>query len=169
MATITLGGNAITTSGKPSRKGNEGSGFYPDEGRPFEREPEGLRGEKENREYRASLDTGVCATSARKFDHEVAALSDTVLLTVSCDLPFAMARFCKAEGLTNVISLSQMRNRNFGHDWGVEMTSGPLAGILSPRPSSCWTRATKSCTPSRSPKSSKRPDYASALAAVKSA
>lgn len=78
-----------------------------------------------------SLDTGVCATSARRFDHEVGSMGDTVLLNVSKDLPFAMARFCKAEGLTNIVALSQLRDRRFGSDWGVEIITGPMAGLLS--------------------------------------
>ncbi|HOT61633.1 MAG TPA: thiol peroxidase [Treponemataceae bacterium] len=78
-----------------------------------------------------SLDTGVCAASARRFDAEVQKLENVVILTVSCDLPFAQNRFCSAEGLTRVITLSQMRNKAFGATWGVEMVDGPLAGILS--------------------------------------
>lgn len=78
-----------------------------------------------------SLDTSVCALSAKKFDAEVAKLENVVVLTISCDLPFAASRFCKTEGVKNVVTLSQMRDKAFGKDYGVEILDGPLAGILS--------------------------------------
>lgn len=78
-----------------------------------------------------SLDTSVCALSARRFDAEVGKLEGVVLINVSCDLPFAASRFCKAEGLSNIVALSEMRDKEFGHDYGVEMMDGPLAGLLS--------------------------------------
>jgi thiol peroxidase len=78
-----------------------------------------------------SLDTGVCAASARKFNEAAVALSDTVILTISNDLPFAQDRFCAAEGIDTVITLSQLRNRDFGRLYGCEITDGPLAGLLA--------------------------------------
>jgi len=79
----------------------------------------------------ASLDTGVCAASARRFNAEAADLKNVVVLTVSNDLPYALARFCAEEKLTGIITLSQMRNRDFGVSYGVEIVDGPLAGLLS--------------------------------------
>jgi thiol peroxidase len=113
-----------------------------------------------------SLDTGVCAASARKFDHEVASLPDTVLLTVSNDLPFAMARFCKAEGLTNVVSLSQLRDRKFGSDWGVAITSGPLEGLLS-RAVVVLDADNRVVYAEQVPEIKQEPDYAKALQAIR--
>ena len=78
-----------------------------------------------------SLDTPTCATSARKFNEEASRLENTVVLVISADLPFAMKRFCETEGLSNVISLSTMRGREFMRDYGVEITSGPLAGLTT--------------------------------------
>jgi len=78
-----------------------------------------------------SIDTGVCSTSVRKFNAVVEKLQNTVVLCISVDLPFAHSRFCGAEGLTNVVSLSEMRARSFGEDYGVRMTDGPLAGLFS--------------------------------------
>lgn len=78
-----------------------------------------------------SLDTAVCAASVRRFNQELDNLDNTVVLCISADLPFAHKRFCEAEGLDNVISLSVFRNINFGRDYNVVMTSGPLAGLLS--------------------------------------
>jgi thiol peroxidase len=78
-----------------------------------------------------SLDTGVCAASTKKFNEAMAGKTDAVALVISADLPFASSRFCSAEGITNVINLSMMRSRNFGKDYGVLITDGPLAGITA--------------------------------------
>ncbi|MBS1572593.1 MAG: thiol peroxidase [Bacteroidetes bacterium] len=77
-----------------------------------------------------SIDTGVCATSARKFNEEAANLDNTVVLNISKDLPFALGRFCAAEGINNVESLSDFRS-DFGKNMGVELTDSPLQGLLS--------------------------------------
>ena len=78
-----------------------------------------------------SLDTPVCATSVRRFNKMVSDLNNTVVLCISADLPFAHKRFCEAEGLENVISASVFRSGDFGKDYGVTITTGPLAGLLS--------------------------------------
>ncbi len=78
-----------------------------------------------------SLDTGICALSAVRFNQEVAKLEQTVVLTVSADLPFAQGRFCEANKIDGVITLSQLRNRDFGQNYGVEIVDGPMAGLLS--------------------------------------
>ena len=77
-----------------------------------------------------SIDTPVCATSVRTFNERAAAGGATVLC-VSADLPFAQKRFCTAEGIEAVVPLSELRNRDFGAAYGVRMTAGPLAGLLS--------------------------------------
>lgn len=78
-----------------------------------------------------SMDTGVCATSVRKFNKLAAGLKDTVVLAISKDLPFAQGRFCSAEGIENVISLSDFRLSDFDENYGVRMSDGPLAGLLA--------------------------------------
>src|SRR3712207_6322613 len=78
-----------------------------------------------------SLDTGVCAASVRRFNKEAARLKDTVVLAISKDLPFAAARFCAAEGIENVVSLSDFRFSDFDESYGVRMADGPLAGLLA--------------------------------------
>lgn len=78
-----------------------------------------------------SIDTPVCAASVRRFNQETAALPKTVVLCISADLPFALARFCGAEGLQDVVPLSDFRHKEFGSDFGVRMTEGPLAGLLA--------------------------------------
>ena len=78
-----------------------------------------------------SVDTGVCAASVRRFNELAAGLSDTVVLCISADLPFAQARFCGAEGLDRVVTLSTMRGRGFLADYGVALATGPLAGVAA--------------------------------------
>ncbi|MDU1904078.1 MAG: thiol peroxidase [Dysgonomonas sp.] len=78
-----------------------------------------------------SLDTGVCAASVRKFNNEASKLNNTVILAVSADLPFAAGRFCSVEGIENVHPTSVFRNADFGKDYGVLMTDGPLKGLLA--------------------------------------
>ena len=79
-----------------------------------------------------SIDTGVCATSVRKFNQLAASLPDTVVLCISRDLPFAQSRFCAAEGIAGVTTLSDFRRTStFGTDYGVQMADGPLAGLLA--------------------------------------
>lgn len=78
-----------------------------------------------------SIDTPVCAASVRRFNQEVSSLADTVVLCVSADLPFAHQRFCEGEGLEDVIPLSDFRSDDFGSDYGVAITSGPIAGLLA--------------------------------------
>ncbi len=77
-----------------------------------------------------SLDTPVCALSINHFN-EANYGADTVILTVSADLPFAMQRFCKQNSVKNIVGLSMMRNRDFAQDYGVLMIDGPLAGLLA--------------------------------------
>ncbi len=78
-----------------------------------------------------SLDTPTCQASARRFNQAASSLPNTVLINISADLPFAMARFCSSEGLDNVVNLSVMRGREFLRDYGVEIASGVLAGLAA--------------------------------------
>ncbi|MDE5674890.1 MAG: thiol peroxidase [Muribaculaceae bacterium] len=77
-----------------------------------------------------SLDTDVCAASVRKFNKDVSELDNTVVICVSKDLPFAMARFCVANGIENVYTASAFRS-DFGRDYGVELLDGPLRGLFA--------------------------------------
>lgn len=78
-----------------------------------------------------SLDTAVCAATARKFNEAATRLNNAVVLVISADLPFAASRFCAAEGLENVITLSLMRGREFLQDYGVQIADSPLAGLAA--------------------------------------
>lgn len=112
-----------------------------------------------------SLDTGVCADSARRFDAEAGDLENIVVLTISNDLPFAQNRFCEAEGIRTLVTLSQMRNRDFGTAYGVEIVDGPLAGLLS-RAVVVLDEHNKVLYTEQVPEIEKEPSYERALAAA---
>ncbi len=78
-----------------------------------------------------SIDTGVCAASVRKFNQLATEIDNTVVLCISADLPFAQSRFCGAEGLNNVITLSTFRNAEFLQAYGVAIADGPLKGLAA--------------------------------------
>ncbi len=78
-----------------------------------------------------SLDTPTCQASARRFNKDASTLSNTVVINISTDLPFAMARFCASEGLDNVVNLSVMRGREFMRNYGVKIADGVLAGVMA--------------------------------------
>jgi len=113
-----------------------------------------------------SIDTGVCATSVRKFNTEAGALPNAVVLGVSKDLPFAHKRFCGAEGITSVVTTSDLREGSFGKAYGVTMAEGPLAGLFSRAIVVIDEKGTVKYT-EQVPEITQEPDYAKALAAVK--
>lgn len=78
-----------------------------------------------------SIDTPVCATSVRTFNEKASALANVKVICVSRDLPFALGRFCGAEGLKNIINASDFRDRTLGDKTGLEISEGPLAGLLT--------------------------------------
>ena len=78
-----------------------------------------------------SVDTGVCSASVREFNKRAASLTNTSVLCVSKDLPFAMKRFCAAEGISNVVTATDFRNRGFATRYGVELTNGGFAGLCA--------------------------------------
>jgi len=78
-----------------------------------------------------SIDTGTCAQSVRQFNKEASELKNTKVLCISHDLPFAQARFCGAEGLENVINLSDFKNGSFGKSYGLDIVNGPLETLHS--------------------------------------
>jgi thiol peroxidase len=131
MATVTLQGNEFHTSGDLPAIGSSAPDF-----RLVDRELNDVSlanwsGRKKLLNIVPSLDTPTCATSTKKFNEHASNHTDTVILVISADLPFAMGRFCGAEGIENVVPLSMMRSRNFAKDYGVLMTDGPLAGITA--------------------------------------
>lgn len=131
MATITLQGNEIHTNGELPAVGSRAPDFHLVDGELNDRHLTDYAGKKKLFNIVPSLDTGVCATSTKKFNEAAAKRDDTVMLVISADLPFAQGRFCGAEGVDKVIPLSMMRSRNFAKDYGVLIDDGPLAGITA--------------------------------------
>jgi len=131
MATIKLKGNSISTIGNLPAVGSAAPDFKLTRTDLSETSLKDFAGKKVVLNIFPSLDTSVCASSVRKFNSELDKLHNTVVLCISRDLPFAHSRFCTTEGLKNVISLSELRDHNFGKSYGVTITDGPLAGLLS--------------------------------------
>jgi thioredoxin-dependent peroxiredoxin len=131
MAKITLKGNAINTYGNLPGTGTVAPEFKLTKTDLSDATLADYKGKKVILNIFPSLDTSVCATSVRKFNAQAEKLSNTVVLCISKDLPFAHNRFCSTEGLKNVISLSQLRDDNFGKSYGVQIVDGPMAGLLS--------------------------------------
>jgi thiol peroxidase len=131
MGQVTLRGNPVSTSGNLPAVGADAPGFHLTKSDLSEVGLGDLLGKKFVLNIFPSIDTAVCATSVRKFNESAADLDDTVVLCVSADLPFAAGRFCGAEGITNVMTGSDFRHKEFGDTYGVRMTSGPLAGLLA--------------------------------------
>jgi thiol peroxidase len=112
-----------------------------------------------------SVDTPVCATSVRRFNQEAGNLANCVVLCVSKDLPFAHARFCGAEGLNEVVSVSDFRTGSFGERYGVTISEGPLKELLSRAVVILDEKGTVVYT-QQVPEIGEEPDYAAALAAL---
>ncbi|MEN8177245.1 MAG: thiol peroxidase [Pseudomonadota bacterium] len=129
MAEITLEGNPIHTNGDLPAVGSLAPDFNLVAADLSDVTLDSYSGKKKLLNIVPSLDTGVCATSTTKFNEAIQSKENAVALVISADLPFAQDRFCNAEGVKNVVSLSMMRNRNFAKDYGVLITDGPLAGI----------------------------------------
>lgn len=131
MAKITLKGNPIETCGELPAVGATIPGFTLTKTDLSDVSAGEFSGKTVVFNIFPSLDTPVCAESVRKFNSLLSAADNTVVLCVSADLPFAHNRFCEAEGLKDVIPLSTFRSGQFGKDFGVEITTGPLTGLLS--------------------------------------
>ena len=131
MAQIKLQGNPINTSGDLPAVGRDAPDFKMVTSSLADVTLADYAGKKKLLNIVPSLDTDVCATSTRKFNASFANRDDAVALVISADLPFASGRFCSTEGLKNVVSLSMMRSKGFGKDYGVLISDGPLAGLLA--------------------------------------
>ncbi len=131
MAKITLHSNEINTNGDLPAVNSPAPDFKLVDGDLADRSLADYKGKKKLLNIVPSLDTGVCATSTKKFNDLAKGRDDVVMLVISADLPFAMGRFCTGEGVDKVIPLSMMRNRTFAKDYGVLITDGPLAGITA--------------------------------------
>ena len=131
MATVTLGGNPIHTNGELPKTGSKAPEFNLVKTDLSMATLADFAGSKVVLNIFPSIDTGTCATSVRTFNAKASTLDNTKVLCISRDLPFAQKRFCGAEGLENVINLSDFNTGNFGKDYGLEITDSVLVGLHS--------------------------------------
>lgn len=131
MATVTLGGNPIHTNGDLPAIGTYAPNFKLVKTDLNDITLADFAGKKKLLNIVPSLDTGVCALSTKYFNDHAREHPDTIILVISADLPFAAGRFCTAEKIENVFTLSLMRNRDFAEQYGVLIIDGPLAGITA--------------------------------------
>lgn len=131
MVTVTLGGNPVTVAGNFPRKGDLAPDFNLTAKDLKDVGLKDFAGKRKVLNIVPSLDTPTCAKSTRVFNERAGGMGNAVVLVISADLPFAMNRFCGAEGLSNVITLSTLRGRDFHSRYGVDITDGPLKGLTA--------------------------------------
>jgi len=130
MSQITLKGNLINTLGVLPAVGSAAPDFILVKQDLSEVRLSDYKGKRLVLNIFPSIDTGICALSVKKFNEKAAALNNTSVLCVSADLPFAIGRFCGAEGIDKVAAVSSFRSK-FGYQYNAIITDGPLAGLLS--------------------------------------
>ncbi len=131
MATVTLKGNPIHTSGELPKKGTKAPDFKLTATDLSTKTLKDFAGQNLVLNIFPSVDTGTCAQSVRQFNKEASSLKNTKVLCISHDLPFAFSRFCGAEGIENVVSLSDFKDGSFGKTYGLNFTDGPLEALHS--------------------------------------
>lgn len=166
MTEITLKGNPIHTLGTLPEKGSIAPDFTLIKTDLSEAKLSDYKGQKVVLNIFPSLDTPTCAASVRHFNAAASSLENTVVLCISKDLPFAQARFCGAEGLDKVITLSDFRDGSFGKAYQVEIVDGPLA-VLESRAVVILDEEGRVIYTQQVPEIVDEPDYDSALAALK--
>ncbi len=165
MATTQLGDTTVNTVGELPAVGSKAPGFDLVDSKFGALTDVSVSGKRVVLNIFPSIDTGVCATSVRKFNQQAAELPNTVVVCVSKDLPFAHKRFCAAEGIDKVTSASWFRGPDFGQDYGVTMVDGPLAGLFA-RAVVVIDPAGKVVHTELVPEIAQEPDYAKAIAAT---
>ena len=165
MARFTLKGNPFNTVGELPARGSAAPDFRLVKTDLGEVRLADLKGQRVVLNIFPSLDTEVCAASVRRFNAEAAGLSNTTVLCVSMDLPFAHKRFCTTEGLERVVSASDFREGVFGRAYGVRIADGPLAGLLA-RSVVVLDGTGKVIHSQLVPETVTEPDYAAALAVL---
>ena len=131
MEKVTFLGTEVHTQGNMPEIGIQAPDFTVVKGDLTEIKLSDFRGKKVILNILPSLDTPVCAMSVRKFNEAAASLDNTVILTISMDLPFAQERFCTTEGIKNVIPVSLFRSHDFPASYGLILADGPLAGLTA--------------------------------------
>jgi len=165
MAEITMRGTPVHTNGDLPQPGSKAPDFRLTTADLRDVSLADYRGKRKVLNIVPSLDTPTCATSTRRFNEKAASLDNTVVLVISADLPFAQKRFCEAEGIDRVESLSMMRDRDFAERYGVRLEDGPLAGITA-RAVLVLDGDDKVLHAELVPEIRQEPDYDAALAAL---
>lgn len=163
--TVTLAGNPIEIRGRFPTRGDQAPAFSLVASDLSDKTLADYAGKRKILNIFPSIDTPTCATSVRQFNAKANALSNTVVLCISADLPFAQKRFCGAEGLDQVVTLSTQRGREFLEAYGVAIASGPLAG-LSARAVIVLDADNRVLHAELVPEIKQEPDYAAALAVL---
>ncbi|WP_428607046.1 thiol peroxidase [Sedimenticola sp.] len=166
MATVTLHGNPVSTSGELPAIGSQAPAFSLANKELADVGLGDFAGKKRLLNIVPSLDTPTCAISTKKFNESFATRDDAVAMVISADLPFAQGRFCETEGLKNVVTLSLMHDQQFAKDYGVLITDGPLRGITCRAVVVVDENGTVTYT-QLVPEIGDEPDYAAALEALK--
>jgi thiol peroxidase len=166
MAKISLKGNPINTVGSLPKKGHIAKDFVLVTNKLERVGLENYKGSRLVLNIFPSLDTPTCAMSVRQFNKLAGEMKNTNVLCISRDLPFAQARFCGAEGLNNVITLSDFETGEFGYDYGVEIIDGPMKGLHS-RAVVILDKDYKVIYTQQVPEIAQEPDYEKALNALK--
>ena len=166
MAKITFHGDPIHTSGELPAQGSPAPDFKLTTTALADVSLKDYAGKTKILSIVPSLDTGVCATSAKKFNESISRLDNVVLLNISADLPFAAGRFCESNGLKNIVALSTFRSPEFAQAYGVKIVDGPLAGLTA-RAVIVLDAQNRVVYSEQVPEIGQEPDYAAVLAAVK--
>jgi len=166
MPNVTLGGNPITVAGQFPKKGDSAPEFTLTAKDLKDMGLKDFAGKRKVLNVVPSLDTPVCAKSTKVFNEKAGALPNTVVLVISADLPFAAGRFCTAEGVANVVTLSTMRGGDFKARYGVDIASGPLKGATA-RAVVVLDESNKVLHSELVPEIKQEPNYDAALAALK--
>ncbi|HEX6828483.1 MAG TPA: thiol peroxidase [Burkholderiales bacterium] len=163
---VTLGGNPINVEGKFPKTGDKAPDFRLVDKDLKDVSLKDFAGKRKVLNIVPSLDTPTCAQSTRVFNQRAGSVPNTVVLVISADLPFAMSRFCSTEGLNNVVTLSTMRGADFKRGYGVDITSGPIAGVTA-RAVVVLDEGDKVVHAELVPEIKQEPNYDAALAALK--
>lgn len=131
MATVTLQGNPLQVRGTVPATGSIAPDFSLTDKTLTDVSLKDFAGKRKVLNIVPSLDTPTCQKSTRVFNEKAAAMNNAVVLVVAADLPFAMSRFCGAEGLDKVHTLSTFRNHAFHTDYGVDIADGPIRGLTA--------------------------------------
>ena len=166
MAKTALEGNEVNTIGNLPQVGSVAPDFSLIKQDLSEVSLASYRGQKVILNIYVSVDTGICALSTVRFNKEVTGLENTHVICISKDLPFAFQRYCEAEKIGNLDTLSAYNDQNFGKDYGIEIVDGPLKGLFA-RAIVVIDEQGKVIHTELVPEITAEPDYDKALAAVR--